>query len=84
MSQAKRVATYIIGWFFILLGIVGIFLPFLQGFLFIIIGFLILSRESRWAKKMLVKLRRKYPKQNEQLKKFRQKIAAFFKKKMEQ
>ena len=50
---AKRVFIYILGWGFILLGIVGLFLPVLQGILFLLIGLLILSKESR----ILVKFR---------------------------
>jgi len=75
-KQAKKIFVFIAGWFFILLGIVGLFLPLLQGILFIAIGFLILSRESQWAKSMLVKLRRRYPKQYEKLEKLKQKISS--------
>jgi uncharacterized protein len=75
-KHAKKILTYIAGWFFILLGVVGLFLPILQGILFIAIGFLILARESRWAKRMLVKLRRKYPKQYERLEKLKQKFSS--------
>ena len=79
-NKAKIIATYIIGWFFILLGIVGLFLPILQGILFIAIGFLILSRESRWAKKILVKFKKKYPEQYEKLEKLKQKFSSRFQK----
>ena len=33
-AQLRRIAILIVGWLFILLGVVGLFLPFLQGFLF--------------------------------------------------
>lgn len=79
-KAGRKILVFIAGWFFILLGIVGLFLPILQGILFIAIGFLILSRESRWAKRMLVKLRRKYPEQFKKLKKFSQKFSSRFKK----
>jgi uncharacterized membrane protein YbaN (DUF454 family) len=58
----KRVLILIVGWGFILLGIAGLFLPILQGVLFIIIGLLILSSEYVWAHRLLNKLRTRFPK----------------------
>lgn len=78
-KTVKKIAIYVVGWFFILLGIVGLFLPILQGILFIAVGLLILSKESRWAKKMFVRLRRRYPKQYEELEEFKRKIILLFK-----
>ncbi len=75
-KKAKKILVLIAGWFFILLGVVGLFLPILQGILFIAIGFFILSKESRWAKRMFVKLRRRYPEQYEKLEKLKQKISS--------
>jgi uncharacterized membrane protein YbaN (DUF454 family) len=34
-AQIKRVAMLVVGWAFILLGIAGLFLPVLQGILFL-------------------------------------------------
>jgi uncharacterized membrane protein YbaN (DUF454 family) len=59
--QLKRIAVLTIGWAFILLGIVGLFLPILQGILFILIGLLILSTEYVWAHNLLEKLKRRFP-----------------------
>ena len=42
-AQLRRIAILILGWIFILLGIVGLFLPFLQGFLFLFIGVLLFA-----------------------------------------
>ena len=61
MVIVKRALVYIIGWAFLLLGVVGLFLPVLQGVLFILIGLLILSKESRMAKALLVRFKRRYP-----------------------
>lgn len=58
----KRVALIIVGWVFIVLGIVGLFLPVLQGILFLLIGLVILSTEYHWARKLLAKLRTHFPK----------------------
>jgi uncharacterized membrane protein YbaN (DUF454 family) len=50
------------GWGFILLGIVGLFLPILQGILFLLIGLVILSSEYVWAHNLLKKLQKRFPK----------------------
>src|SRR4029078_11089269 len=59
---AKRVVVQIVGWVFILVGIVGLFLPILQGVLFLLIGLMILSTEYAWAHHLLSKIRQRYPK----------------------
>ncbi|HVO79632.1 MAG TPA: PGPGW domain-containing protein [Terriglobales bacterium] len=58
---AKRMLVLIVGWGFILLGIVGLFLPILQGVLFLVIGLIILSSEYVWAHHLLTRLRTRYP-----------------------
>lgn len=60
-STAKRILTIVTGWMFILLGIAGLFLPILQGILFILIGLIILSTEYVWAHHLLQKLRARFP-----------------------
>ena len=60
--HVKRVLVLIVGWGFLLLGIVGLFLPILQGVLFILIGLIILSSEYVWAHHLLTKLRERFPK----------------------
>jgi hypothetical protein len=57
----KRWLVLISGWGFIFLGVVGLFLPFLQGVLFLLIGITILSTEYVWAHKLLQKLRMRFP-----------------------
>lgn len=58
----KRIALLIVGWLFIVLGIAGLFLPFLQGILFLLIGLVILSTEYHWARRVLEKVRTRFPK----------------------
>ena len=53
--------TVIVGWTFIALGIAGLFLPVLQGILFLMIGLIILSSEYVWAQNVLEKLRARFP-----------------------
>ena len=57
----KRLAVLIVGWGFIVLGIAGLFLPVLQGILFLLIGLVILSSEYAWAHQWLTKLRNRFP-----------------------
>ena len=62
MKQSlKRQAILVLGWAFIFLGILGLFLPILQGILFLTIGLILLSRESEWAAAKLDWLKTRYP-----------------------
>ncbi|MBI1985304.1 MAG: DUF454 family protein [Rhodospirillales bacterium] len=47
------------GWVFLVLGFLGLFLPVLQGVLFLLVGVYLLSRESSWARWLRRKLRRR-------------------------
>ena len=60
-ATAKRWAMLLAGWSFILLGIAGLFLPVLQGILFLLIGLLILSSEYVWAHHLVNKLKQHVP-----------------------
>jgi uncharacterized membrane protein YbaN (DUF454 family) len=60
-SRLKRMLLLVAGWGFILLGVAGLFLPILQGILFLLIGLLILSSEYVWAHHLLQKLRQRFP-----------------------
>ncbi len=61
-SSAKRILVLLAGWSFIMLGVVGLFLPILQGVLFLLVGLIILSSEYVWAHHLLTKLRERFPK----------------------
>ncbi len=54
-------ALILLGWSFIILGVIGLFLPVLQGVLFLIIGLFILSTEYVWAHRLLLKIRNRFP-----------------------
>ena len=63
--MARSLKRYIVlglGWFFVVRGVLGIFLPVLQGMLFLLIVFILLSRELAWAQRQLEKLKTHYPK----------------------
>jgi len=61
-AYVKRALVLSVGWGFILLGIVGLFLPVLQGILFLFIGLVILSSEYVWAHHLVTRLRQRFPK----------------------
>jgi uncharacterized membrane protein YbaN (DUF454 family) len=50
-----------LGYLFLVLGVLGLFLPFLQGFLFLFIGLIILARYAAWARRLLDDLRARHP-----------------------
>ena len=63
--MSRRVRHYLIlgfGWFFIFLGFIGLFLPVLQGILFLCIGAILLARESPRMRWLVMRLGRRYPK----------------------
>ncbi|HET8727731.1 MAG TPA: PGPGW domain-containing protein [Alphaproteobacteria bacterium] len=59
--HAKTVGLALLGWTFVLLGVAGLFLPFLQGFLFLFVGLIILARVHTWARALVVRSRRRFP-----------------------
>jgi len=60
-EKAKKIALLLCGWGFIAFGVIGLFLPILQGVLFLLIGLLILSSEYVWAHRWLLKIRNRFP-----------------------
>jgi uncharacterized membrane protein YbaN (DUF454 family) len=60
-STVKKALALAAGWIFIVLGVIGLFLPFMQGVLFIMIGLTILSSEYVWAHQLLHKVRTRFP-----------------------
>ena len=48
--RARMVLDWILGLTLILLGIVGLFTPILQGLALIVLGLAVLSSHSRWAR----------------------------------
>lgn len=62
LASVRRWAMLAAGWFFVILGIAGLFLPILQGILFILIGLLILSSEYVWALRLLERAKQRFPK----------------------
>jgi uncharacterized membrane protein YbaN (DUF454 family) len=80
MESIKRIGLLIIGWFFIVLGILGLFLPILQGILFILIGLAILSSRSETIKRLLKHLEERYPQYHEKIEVWNERVRKWFKK----
>ena len=60
-ARLKIILWQALGYFFLVLGVLGMFLPILQGFLFLFVGLIILARHAPWAERLLNYLRQKSP-----------------------
>jgi uncharacterized membrane protein YbaN (DUF454 family) len=58
----KIILLQALGYTFLVLGVFGLFLPFLQGFLFLFIGLIILARHAAWARRLLERFKAQHPK----------------------
>ena len=76
-SRVMRVVALLAGWGFVVLGIVGLFLPILQGVLFILVGLTILSSEYVWAHHLLRHLSERFPRTAAHAQRARTKVAAW-------
>jgi len=79
-DKVKEITIWVAGWFFVGLGILGLFLPFLQGILFIMIGLAILSSRSQTVQRFLKYLENRYPQYYERVEAWREKISHWWKK----
>ena len=61
-TRVKPILMQVLGYTFLVLGVLGMFLPILQGFLFLLIGLLILARHAAWARRLLDHIRSRHPK----------------------
>lgn len=57
----RRWAKLTLGYFFLVLGVLGLVLPILQGVLFLAIGLGLLAQEAAWARALLERLRGRHP-----------------------
>jgi len=80
MDKFKKIGILIIGWLFIGLGILGLFLPLLQGILFILIGLSILSSRSTLVRRYVKRIEKRFPHQFERVEIWKEKIRHLFKK----
>lgn len=61
MKNAKKIIRIAAGWTFIVLGLLGLVLPFLQGILFLCIGAFLLAPDVPFFRWAVGKLRKRYP-----------------------
>lgn len=76
-TRVKRMMIWCLGWVFILLGILGLFLPVLQGILFLLIGLYLLSSTSPWAERLLKRLRERFPKISKTFEEAKERVASW-------
>lgn len=57
----KIILLQALGYLFLVLGVLGMVLPILQGFLFLAIGLIILAKTAPWAERLLERFRKRYP-----------------------
>jgi uncharacterized protein len=74
----KRIGVLILGWFFVGLGIIGLFLPILQGILFIMIGLAFLSSRSAAIRRLHDYLERRYPDHYQRIETLKSKVSGWF------
>ena len=69
-----RMTTIVVGWLLVVIGIVGIFLPVLQGGISLALGLALLSISSQWVHLRLRKLLARWPRLWKQMEKLRRKL----------
>lgn len=57
----RGLIRHVFGWGSIVLGVAGLFLPILQGWLFIALGALLLSPDVPFFARLLAKIERRFP-----------------------
>lgn len=57
----KTILLQALGYGFLVLGVIGLVLPVLQGILFISIGLIILAKTAPWAGRLLERFRKRHP-----------------------
>lgn len=76
VRQIRRGVTIFFGVFFLLLGVIGGFLPVIQGWIFVLIGLTLLAKEIPWVHHHVERVKQRYPKQAEQLERLKQRLTA--------
>jgi uncharacterized membrane protein YbaN (DUF454 family) len=60
-GRARHLVLQALGYFFLALGTAGLFLPVVQGILFILIGLVLLAESAPWAARLLLRAKRRFP-----------------------
>jgi len=75
LSKLKEMGMLIAGWSFLVLGVIGLFLPILQGVLFIMVGLALLSSRSQTIRRLATYLERRYPEHHRKVETLKKRIA---------
>jgi uncharacterized membrane protein YbaN (DUF454 family) len=67
VRQIRRSVTIVFGVVFLLLGVIGGFLPVVQGWIFVLIGLTLLAKEIPWVHHHLERLKSRFPRQADQV-----------------
>lgn len=76
MKTTKRIIKILIATVFIFIGVVGVFMPILNGVLFLLLGFILLSFENKYIHSHL----EKYASKNEHVNRWYKKLDLFMRK----
>jgi uncharacterized membrane protein YbaN (DUF454 family) len=57
----KRKLLMVGGWIFLVLGVLGLFLPILQGILFLLVGLILLAKAHPRFRLLKMRLKKRYP-----------------------
>jgi uncharacterized membrane protein YbaN (DUF454 family) len=60
-NPLRRIAVVALGWSLVIGGAIGLLLPVIPGWLLIVLGALVLSTEHPWLRRLLQKLRVRFP-----------------------
>lgn len=71
LPRRVRLGLMVVGSFFVGLGFVGLFLPFLQGILFLVLGVALLSLASETVHSATSRTLQRWPKLQERMRRFR-------------
>lgn len=74
----RRTILLILGWLFVVLGVLGLALPLLQGLLFLAVGFYLLSFEQPWVRRQRAALERRFPQAGDKLRAGESKARALY------
>lgn len=73
-SKVSRTIKIVVGILLIPLGIAGLFLPFLQGILFLLLAFVLLASEVPFVARLRDRLRERYPEPFERTERFAERL----------
>jgi len=74
IRHLRRGVVLSLGALFLLLGVIGGFLPVIQGWIFVLIGLALLAEELPWVRHHLERLKTRFPKQATQLERLKRRL----------